>query len=47
VCLLVRFGPKGLVGKRVVDIGSGTGLTGIAAAVLGANVIELLTMMLG
>lgn len=34
-----RYGSTGLRGKRVIDIGSGTGFAGIAAAALGANVL--------
>jgi hypothetical protein len=35
-----RFGKTGeLIGKRVCDIGSGTGITGFAAALLGAEVV--------
>lgn len=33
-----RFGPMGLVGKSVCDIGTGTGITGFTASVLGASV---------
>jgi predicted nicotinamide N-methyase len=34
-----RFGANGMQGKRVIDIGSGTGVVGLAAAILGAEVI--------
>jgi hypothetical protein len=34
-----RYGVSGLNGKRVIDIGSGTGVVGVVAAHLGATVI--------
>eukprot|EP00667_Euglena_gracilis_P015609 EG_transcript_16236 len=35
--LEVRHGPMGLRGRRVVDLGSGTGIVGLCCAVLGAE----------
>lgn len=34
-----RFGPGGMLGLRCIDLGAGTGAVGIAAAVLGADVM--------
>jgi predicted nicotinamide N-methyase len=34
-----RFGRQGMRGSRVIDIGSGTGFAGIAAAALGGDVV--------
>jgi protein N-lysine methyltransferase METTL21A len=35
---LVKSGPTNIAGKKVIELGSGTGLVGLAAAKLGAKV---------
>ena len=39
MCVCFRYGRQGLHGKTVLDIGCGTGVVGIVAALLGANVV--------
>ncbi|XP_009294376.1 protein N-lysine methyltransferase METTL21A isoform X2 [Danio rerio] len=38
LCMFLEMGKVDLKGKRVIELGAGTGLVGIVAALLGANV---------